>query len=130
MNHFAALIGKLKSVTKPVTMTTIPCNPKSSGDSNRANTIVVAVCTTNFAPCAETAAISPGHGLSLQVGDRGLRKGMMQHRTLAHSLLKIRLYCSSKALRDFSTFCLMTVFSFSAFFSTSWNCSINLPTFI
>ncbi len=40
-------------------MTTIPCKPKSCGDNNRANTIIVAVCTTNFAPCAETAATPP-----------------------------------------------------------------------
>src|SRR6266550_3717043 len=58
------------------------------------------------APCPETAATSPG------------------------TPLKINLYCSSKALRDCSTLCLMTSFSFSAFLSTSWNCSINLPAFI
>jgi hypothetical protein len=59
MNHFAALIGKLKSVTKPVTMTTIPRKPKSCGDNNRANAIIVAVCTTNLTPCADTAATPP-----------------------------------------------------------------------
>ncbi|HEY2170296.1 MAG TPA: hypothetical protein VGJ30_11770 [Candidatus Angelobacter sp.] len=46
-------------MTKPVTMTTIPCKPKSCGDNNRANTIIVAVCTTNFALGAETAATPP-----------------------------------------------------------------------
>jgi hypothetical protein len=60
----------------------------------------------------------------------GLGKGFTHGRTYAQTLSKIRLYCSSKALRDCSTFTPMAGFSFSAFFSAFWNCSINLRAFM
>src|SRR6516165_3409668 len=59
------------SARKLVIRTAIPCKPQSLGDSSRANAIVVAVCITNFKPCADTVAKTPRTDLCF----RSLRGG-------------------------------------------------------
>ena len=81
---------------------------------------------TNFTTLRQYGRETAPHRPPLQLSKRGLRKVMVPGRAFAHirthRLLKIRLYCSSRALRNCSTFCLIIGFNFSAFFSKSWNC--------
>ncbi len=48
-----------RSPVKTTATTAIPCSPKSSGDSSRAKSSVVPICTTSFAPCIHRLTTPP-----------------------------------------------------------------------